>query len=119
MDGFEETEALRRQLDALIEQKVYDSSSAIKENNNIALQDKNNHTIFKLEKDCWYIIYESAVNGEEGSCFHGMSCDIVPVPHDIYNRTIRNPFRGPNNNRVLRLDKGENCVELVSSFPIA
>ena len=47
-----------------------------------------------------------------------MSCDVVPMPHDLYNRTRNNPFRGPNNKRVLRLDKGENYVELVSSFPI-
>ena len=76
------------------------------------------HTVFELVDDCWYIIYESAIFGGEDSCFKDASCDVVPVPHDIYNRTRRNPFRGPNNYRVLRLDKGNNKVELVSSLPI-
>lgn len=117
--GFEETEELRRQLDALVKQEDYGPGNAINDEQTAKpIKDSKTHTIFKLPDECWYIIYESAINGEEGSCFYDQSCDIYPVSHDIYNRTIRNPFRGPNNNRVLRLDRGENYVELVSSFPI-
>ena len=44
--------------------------------------------------------------------------DIVPVTHDEYQRTINNPFRGPNKRRVLRLDIGKLEVELISSYNV-
>jgi len=47
-----------------------------------------------------------------------MIADIVPCTHDEYQRTINNPFRGPNKRRVLRLDIGKLWVELISSFNI-
>ena len=124
VSGFEETEELRRQLDSLVKQENYTPDKAKQEVegkediNPLKLKDGKIHTVFELPTKCWYIVYESAINGEENSCYSGMSCDIYPVPHDIYNRTLRNPFRGPNNRRVLRLDRGDHQVELVSSFPI-
>ena len=114
--GFEETEELRRQLDALVKQRKYTAAEAAK--GITTLEDNQNHIIFQLPSDCWYIIYESATHKKDDSCYSEMSCDIIPVPHDIYNRTIRNPFRGTNNRRVLRLDRGGHRVELVSSFSI-
>lgn len=117
LDAFEETEELRRKLDNLIKQFEYTSDDDVSDTVK-PIKDGKTHTIFKLQDDCWYIIYESATNGSDDSCLGGMSCDVVPMPHDLYNRTRNNPFRGPNNKRVLRLDKGENYVELVSSFPI-
>lgn len=116
-DSFEETEELRRQLDCLVAQHKYTADDNVSES--VApISDGKKHTVFKLDDDCWYIIYENAINGSDESCLGGMSSDVVPTPHDIYNRTRNNPFRGPNNNRVLRLDRGNNYVELVSSFPI-
>lgn len=47
-----------------------------------------------------------------------MIADIVPCTHDEYQRTINNPFRGPNKRRVLRLDIGKLEVELVSSYNV-
>lgn len=117
-DSFEETEELRRQLDNLVVQRVYNGG----ENANsysTPISDMKTHTVFKLNPDCWYIIYESVLDTSNAACTGGMACDVTPISHDVYNRTRRNPFRGPNGSRVLRLDKGQNYVELVSSFPIA
>lgn len=143
VDGFEESEELRRQLDSLVIQQEYTSNDAfptekdaneqissdtlIPANPSVlpivkgvvpVIKDGKTHTVFKLNDDCWYIVYENALNGSNDSCTGGMSCDVVPISHDVYNRTRNNPFRGPNNSRVLRLDRGKYYVELVSAFPI-
>lgn len=119
VDAFEETEEVRRQLSNLVKQQTYKSTNKVTEVGSLDnTKDKYSHIIFKLPSDCWYIIYEQVTNGSNDSCLGGMASDVVPVTHDVFNRTCRNPFRGPNNNRVIRLDRGEEYVELVSSFSI-
>jgi hypothetical protein len=60
-----------------------------------------------LPNDVLFITYESArVNSKE--------VDVHPVSQDELSKILKNPFRGPSNNRVLRLDIGDNIVELIS-----
>ena len=114
-DSFERTEEVRRQLDSLVKTFSYTEGT----NNASILQDKFIHTAYELPKDCWYIIYEQAKYGENNErCIAGRIADIIPCTHDEYQRTINNPFRGPNKRRVLRLDTGKLLIELVSSFTI-
>lgn len=115
VDSFERTEEVRRQLDSLVKTFSYTEGT----NNNSILQDKFIHAAYELPKDCWYIIYEQAKYGENNEmCIAGRIADIIPCTHDEYQRTINNPFRGPNKRRVLRLDVGKLLIELVSSFTI-
>lgn len=110
---FESTEDARRALDQIVIQEVLTPVPSQQ------LTDKFIHTSYELPKNIWYIVHEQATLGEDaGECSYGKNCDIVPILHDDYNRTIENPFRGPNKRRVLRLDSGESIVELVSSFTI-
>lgn len=114
-DSFEVTEEVRRQLDALVETAIYKNS--IKADS--GLHDRFQHCIYELPEDCWYIIYEQVSYGKDiQKCKNGIVADVIPCTHDQYQRTINNPFRGPYKNRVLRLDKGNKLVELVSSYDI-
>ena len=43
---------------------------------------------------------------------------MYPTTQDEFHKIKNNPFRGPNGNRVLRLDIQNNAVELVSKTPV-
>ena len=76
--------------------------------------------VFVLPEDVWFITYESAYLGEnEDNCLNGKSLDVIPVMQDYFHRIKRNPFRGPNERRALRLDIADKKVELVSKYPIS
>ena len=112
-DSFERTEEIRRQLDALVQQEDCEKIEST------CLSDKFKHTTYSLPNGCWYIIYEQATfSSNIGECITGQVADVVPVTHDEYQRTINNPFRGPNKRRVLRLDIGKSKIELISSYNI-
>lgn len=82
------------------------------------LSDKSQ--IFNLPEDLWFITYEAAtLESEEDSCIDGKTIDVVPVTQDAYHRTEKNPFKGPNDRRALRLDIGDHKVELVSNYTIS
>lgn len=118
--SFEVDEALRRQLETLVitatptkvlpnEQGKFPKALA---------KGKYKHTLYTLPSDCWYIVYEEVDRENSETCESLQHADVVPVTHDDYYRTVKNSFRGPKNTRVLRLDKGEKEIELVSSFEI-
>lgn len=111
--SFEENEAIRRSLENLVTQKIYTQNDLRQEP---LLEDpKFNHITFRLPQDCMYIIYEQVQWDSDDQCLSGKVADVYPAKHDEFWRLRRNPFRGPNNNRALRLDNGSNQVELVSS----
>lgn len=111
-NSFEQTEEVRRYLDALVKKNVQESTQGTKE-------DGFNHSIWQLPSDTWYIIWEEArVSQNEITCMKGKRIAVIPTTHDEYHRTINNPFRGPSKRRVLRLDVGEKTVELISRFPL-
>ena len=114
-DSFERTEEVRRYLDSLIRTA------------HICPEDKTHHRVISkhsqlayLPDNLWFITYESAQLPESTSapCLSKKELEVVPVTQDEFNRIKGNPFRGANDNRVLRLDAGDNLVELVSNVPI-
>lgn len=117
-DSFESTEEIRRYLDALVVTKTYNDSEAID-----ALEptsDLENTKVFPLPDDIAFITLEKVTySGEEGKCsLDGYSAKVYPITHDTYNTIKDNPFRGPTKYKALRLDYGENKVEIISKFPI-
>lgn len=117
-DSFESTEEIRRYLDALVVTKTYNNSEAID-----ALEptsDLENTRVFPLPEDIAFITLEKVTySGEEGKCsLDGYSAKVYPITHDTYNTIKDNPFRGPTKYKALRLDYGENKVEIISKFPI-
>ena len=104
-NSFEETEEQRRYLNTLVETKVCNKHKNTIQNPFETVT--NNSTLFDLPNDVLFITYESArIDAKE--------VDVYPVSQDELSKILKNPFRGPSNNRVLRLDIGDNIVELIS-----
>lgn len=111
-DSFEKTEELRRYLNELI--KTYTTTNKVE---NEGLTD--NSQFFDIPDDVWFITYESAVSQDERlGCAKGTVMEVVPTAQDNLYKTSRDPFRGPNKRRVLRLDVEGKVVELISKFDI-
>lgn len=116
-DSFEKTEEIRRYLDALVTKETpkAENSKESKE------RDGFYHTKFSINNNLWFITYESVVTNDNTiPCYNknGKELMVIPVTQDNYYRIVRNPFRGPNDRRVLRLDVGKNKVEIVSKYKI-
>lgn len=109
--SFEGDEQKRRELSELVK----DFKSTIFFNNSTSLS--KDSKMVSIPSDVMYILYESASTGNQ--CGETVSVEVVPVAYDQYMENMKNPFRKPNGNRILRLDTSKNFtsknVELVSS----
>lgn len=117
-ESFEVTEELRRYLESLINEATRSSLSgnAISTIKGI---DNEKHYFFQLPTDLWFITYESVkLASEEDDCMDGKVLEVSPTRQDEYHRIKKNPFRGPNKRRALRLDLSGNKVEIVCEYPV-
>jgi hypothetical protein len=118
--SFEETEELRRYLATLVEEAEL---SPIRTSNGSPLGNGSSHVFFSLpdgkgnKPAVWFITLES-VSIEDSKCKDHTSLEVVPAKQDEYHRLKRNPFRGPNSHRALRLDLSEGVIEIVSKFEV-
>lgn len=118
-DSFESTEEIRRYLNELVKTKVYEKNSSIWTENTDISPVTSSSKFFKLPSDLYFITYEQVVFEDDSlGCYSGQTADVYPVTQDEYNRIARNPFRGPNKHRVLRLDTGNTYVEIISKYDI-
>lgn len=123
--SFEQTEKLREELDALIVQESMAKQSNTTTTTNSTLnpykKDKYKHSLYKHKdnSNCWYIIYEQVIFEGDDPCIKDTVADVLPVTHDEYSRIVKNPFRGPNSRRVLRLNPAQDKIELVSLYDIS
>lgn len=111
-ESFESTEELRRYLSNLVKE---DTEEPITNTLGIQLGINSQSKFFTLPEDLWFITYESLKLPEE-QCDAFKEIDIYPVTQDDYNKTKRNPFRGPNDRRALRLDLSDGVVEIISKY---
>ena len=112
-EGFESTEEQRRYLDALV------STLELTSKNLDIPRMESNSKFFSLPPEVWYITYESALLSDEAlGCKNSTVVEVVPVRQDEYNRIKKNPFRGPSDRRVIRIDTGASTVELISKYNI-
>lgn len=114
-EGFEYTEEIRRYLANLIKEA---SLSPITTSNGMPLGISSSSKFFTLPEDLWFITYEAATVSSS-DCHNGSTLDVIPITQDEYHKIKRNPFRGANGRRVLRLDLAEKIVELVSKYDIS
>ena len=115
-ESFENSEETRRYLDVLVK-TVKTSTLTTNPNSTLSV----NSVLAALpSNDVWYIIYES-VDLEDSNLkcnsVHGVS--VIPTKHDNLQRILKNPFKRPNERRVLRLDLTGNVVELISKYTIS
>lgn len=112
-EGFEATEEQRRSLDNLIKT----SEPTALEGSILGIS--SNSKFFQLPPDVWFITYESALLSDDSlGCKNNTRVGVVPVRQDEYHSIKDNPFRGPSDKRVLRIDTGSSVVELISNFNI-
>lgn len=119
--SFEETEELRRYLANI----VLDAELTPLNSDATGLPKSlsSSSSFFKLpqeeNKKVWFIIYENA-HTSDYKCGKEKekTLDVVPKRYDEYARLKNNPFRGINDNRVLRFDFSSDIVELVSKFTL-
>lgn len=110
-DSFERTEEMRRYLDSLV--KTVIETDAVD-----GMPVSNTSKFFILPDDVAFITLEQATYDEPGTCWNGKTAGVYPVRQDEFDRIRSNPFRGPTDYRVLRLDSGSNISELVSKHPV-
>ena len=124
-EGFEATEELRRYLSNLVvdTQIEYITNSS---NQTIGL---GKSRFFSIPPegypDVWFIIFEEAIldkndcGGEITEKKPAARMEITPVTHDEYHKLKKNPFRGANDRRSLRLDLADGVVEIISKYDVA
>ena len=115
-DSFEKTEEIRRYLSSLVKTQTFDIQILLPEKQKVSPAS----ACFSLPADLLFITYE-AVKFVDNSlpCVSNTDILVIPVTQDEYYRIVRNPFKGPNERRVLRLDLENNMVELVSKYQIS
>lgn len=112
-DGFEATEEMRRSLDELVLTDVLEPVSGPVPGMSETSQ------FFNLKKEVWLITYESAhLKDDSLGCKNDTYVEVIPVRQDEYHSIKDNPFRGPSDKRVLRIDTGYSTVELISKYHI-
>ena len=113
LESFEKTEELRRYLATLVrtENLTPEGTSSLY---------PHKSAVFTLPSKLWFITYEKVeYASDEDTCAAGKDASVVPVTQDDLEKTLENPFRGPNLRRVLRLDIEDNQIELLSKYRIA
>lgn len=112
-DSFERTEEIRRYLSDLI--KTYTTTD--KKVGYTGLSKSS--VFFELPPDLWFITYESVNLKDDGlGCMSGEDISVIPITQDKYHRIRKNPFRGTNERRALRLDLSDKVVEIVSKYNV-
>lgn len=112
--SFEQSEEVRAYLRAILQTATSEATPTDSE-----FPDGYHH--YKVELDTeslWFIIFESAKFTGEDACTNNRKVIVKPVPYDEYWAICRNPFKGPNDNRVIRIDRSKSEFELVSDYPL-
>lgn len=112
-DSFESTEEMRRYLAPLVEETSLTPIQSASGTIGMGSASK----FFTLPDNLLFITYED-VAVSDGKCGEGSRLDVYPVTQDEYHKVKRNPFRGANDRRALRLDLSDGVVEVVSKYSV-
>ncbi len=109
-EGFEETEARRKDLQELVKGPTVALTPSVSQTNV-----HPNGQFWDLPTDCLYIISEEIITASSDSCKNNKRIMVKPITHDYYTINIKNPFKKPNiNNYVWRLDYQNRRHELIT-----
>lgn len=72
----------------------------------------------EIEDSVLFMIYEQCTLNDENNCINGRIVSVVPTIHDDLDKVLKNPFKSPNNRKVIRLDF-DNKIELISKYSIS
>jgi hypothetical protein len=104
---------MRRYLAPLVTE---DTLSPIQGNSGV-IGINSNSKFFTLPENLLFITYED-VTVSDGKCGEGSKLDVYPITQDEYHKIKRNPFRGANDRRALRLDLSDGVIEVVSKYNV-
>lgn len=118
-DSFESTEEQRRYLSNLV---VEDTIYPITNTSGRPIgMDETNSYFFSIPSEekpsLWFITYED-VTVSSNACKKEGKLDVYPVTQDEYLKVKKNPFRGANGRRALRLDLADGVIEIVCKYPV-
>lgn len=103
--SFESTEESRRYLSNLVKEKE------------IVITDKN--ALIELPKDLWFItLEECSFNDINLGCKFKDSVEVIPARQDYLHSILKNPFKGPSPNRVIRVDI-DGKIKLYSKYNLS
>lgn len=114
--SFEETEELRRYLSNIVKEA---HPNQIENTSGTPIGMGSNSTFFTLPEDLWFITYESVDTSGDKACDNRTGMEVIPVTQDEYHTLKKNPFRGANSRRALRLDLADGVVEIICKFPVS
>ena len=110
-NSFESTEEVSDYINTLVRQVQITNST---EGNGISKKS----VFYQLPDDLWFITYESVILKDDAlNCKNGQEVIVKPTTQDKYYSISKNPFRGANDRRVLRL-LSNNKAELISKYRI-
>ena len=72
----------------------------------------------EIEDSVLFMIYEQCTLSDDNNCINGRIVSVVPTIHDDLDKVLKNPFKSPNNRKVIRLDF-DNKIELISKYNIS
>lgn len=72
----------------------------------------------EIEDSVLFMIYEQCTLSDENNCINSRIVSVVPTIHDDLDKVLKNPFKSPNNRKVIRLDF-DNKIELISKYNIS
>ena len=111
----EQSEEVRKYLSNLIKTDNY---APVGEQDETLIN--NNFKSYKVEisNDILFMIYEQCTLSDENNCVNNKIVSVVPTIHDDLDKVLKNPFKSPNNRKVIRLDF-DNKIELISKYNIS
>lgn len=116
--SFENTEEVAEYLNTLVTQKTYEAKDKISDGTSILLGNSLKSCIYKLPEDVMFITYEAAtVSTSSSTSSSTLTVLVVPTTQDEFFNIHKNPFRGPSENRAVRLIAGNN-IEIISKYDI-
>ncbi len=114
--SFEANEKARRVLNELVKDEKI--TSQVSSNRGLVDESK----FFELSNDAMYIVLETMTIKSSNSIYSGKVVKVLPITHDEFMISYRNPFRKPNVNKAWRVDvskeNSKTTVEIVSSEDI-
>lgn len=111
----EQSEEVRKYLSNLIKTDNY---APVGEQDETLIN--NNFKSYKVDisNDILFMIYEQCTLSDKNNCINNKIVSIVPTIHDDLDKVLKNPFKSPNNRKVIRLDF-DNKIELISKYNIS
>ena len=113
-DSFEQTEEMRRHLSSLVKEATLTPLTSPADGVTYIGMEPDSK-FYRLPDDLWFITFE-ALTAHNEKCDKDVWIDVIPAKQDEWHRLRKNPFRGMNARRALRLDLSGNVVEVNSTY---